>query len=399
MVDVVTDEAPLPLPLGVIADEPRGASGPGAHDSPGGSSIEALETMVLRIPTAAPEADGTLEWRATTMLIVEAVTRSGERGIGYSYTSAAAGGVVDDQLADIVVGRRPSETLQVWDAMARAVRNVGLPGIAASAISAVDTALWDLRARLAGEPLCRFIGAHRTKVPIYGSGGFTSFSERELTEQLAGWLAQGIPRVKMKIGMEDGARPDADVVRVRAARKAIGPEAELFVDANGAYTRRMAIEQAHRFAEYRVSYFEEPVPQRRLDDLKAIRAAAPMAIAAGEYSYTREDTRDLLASDAVDVVQADATRCLGVTGWMEAASMAAGHATQLSAHTAPSLHAHLGCAAPAIAHVEWFADHVRVEPMVFDGVLAPVDGYLRPDPAAPGLGLAIRRPDVDRWRI
>jgi len=399
MVDVVTDEAPLPLPLGVIADEPRGASGPGAHDSPGGSSIEALETMVLRIPTAAPEADGTLEWRATTMLIVEAVTRSGERGIGYSYTSAAAGGVVDDQLADIVVGRRPSETLQVWDAMARAVRNVGLPGIAAAAISAVDTALWDLRARLAGEPLFRFIGAHRTKVPIYGSGGFTSFSERELTEQLAGWLAQGIPRVKMKIGMEDGARPDADVVRVRAARKAIGPEAELFVDANGAYTRRMAIEQAHRFAEYRVSYFEEPVPQRRLDDLKAIRAAAPMAIAAGEYSYTREDTRDLLASDAVDVVQADATRCLGVTGWMEAASMAAGHATQLSAHTAPSLHAHLGCAAPAIAHVEWFADHVRVEPMVFDGVLAPVDGYLRPDPAAPGLGLAIRRPDVDRWRI
>ena len=399
MVDVVTDEEPLPLPLGVIADEPRGASGPGAHDSPGGSSIEALETMVLRIPTAAPEADGTLEWRATTMLIVEAVTRSGERGIGYSYTSAAAGGVVDDQLADIVVGRRPSETLQVWDAMARAVRNVGLPGIAASAISAVDTALWDLRARLAGEPLCRFIGAHRTKVPIYGSGGFTSFSERELTEQLAGWLAQGIPRVKMKIGMEDGARPDADVVRVRAARKAIGPEAELFVDANGAYTRRMAIEQAHRFAEYRVSYFEEPVPQRRLDDLKAIRAAAPMAIAAGEYSYTREDTRDLLASDAVDVVQADATRCLGVTGWMEAASMAAGHATQLSAHTAPSLHAHLGCAAPAIAHVEWFVDHVRVEPMVFDGVLAPVDGYLRPDPAAPGLGLAIRRPDVDRWRI
>lgn len=399
MVDVVTDEAPLPLPLSVIAEEPRGASGPGAHDSPGGSSIEALETMVLRIPTAAPEADGTLEWRATTMLIVEAVTRSGERGIGYSYTSAAAGGVVDDQLADIVVGRRPSETLQVWDAMARAVRNVGLPGIAASAISAVDTALWDLRARLAGEPLCRFIGAHRTKVPIYGSGGFTSFSERELTEQLAGWLAQGIPRVKMKIGMEDGARPDADVVRVRAARKAIGPEAELFVDANGAYTRRMAIEQAHRFAEYRVSYFEEPVPQRRLDDLKAIRAAAPMAIAAGEYSYTREDTRDLLASDAVDVVQADATRCLGVTGWMEAASMAAGHATQLSAHTAPSLHAHLGCAAPAIAHVEWFADHVRVEPMVFDGVLAPVDGYLRPDPAAPGLGLAIRRPDVDRWRI
>ncbi len=399
MVDVVTDEAPLPLPLGVIADEPRGASGPGAHDSPGGSSIEALETMVLRIPTAAPEADGTLEWRATTMLIVEAVTRSGERGIGYSYTSAAAGGVVDDQLADIVVGRRPSETLQVWDAMARAVRNVGLPGIAASAISAVDTALWDLRARLAGEPLCRFIGAHRTKVPIYGSGGFTSFSERELTEQLAGWLAQGIPRVKMKIGMEDGARPDADVVRVRAARKAIGPEAELFVDANGAYTRRLAIEQAHRFAELGVSYFEEPVPQRRLDDLKAIRAAAPMAIAAGEYSYTREDTRDLLASGAVDVVQADATRCLGVTGWMEAASMATGHATPFSAHTAPSLHAHLGCAAPAIAHVEWFVDHVRVEPMVFDGVLAPVDGHLRPDPAAPGLGLAIRRPDVDRWRI
>ena len=181
-------------------DGPRVASFPGT-DPPDGSSIAELETMVLRIPTAAPEADGTLEWRATTMLIVEAVTTSGARGIGYSYTSAAAGRVVGDQLVDVVVGRRPSEALQAWDAMARAVRNVGLPGIAAAAISAVDTALWDLRARLAGEPLFRFLGAHRAEVPIYGSGGFTSASERELTEQLAGWLAQGIPRVKMKIGM------------------------------------------------------------------------------------------------------------------------------------------------------------------------------------------------------
>lgn len=392
----MTEETPHPLRM--PDDGPRVASFPGT-DPPDGSSIAELETMVLRIPTAAPEADGTLEWRATTMLIVEAVTTSGARGIGYSYTSAAAGRVVGDQLVDVVVGRRPSEALQAWDAMARAVRNVGLPGIAAAAISAVDTALWDLRARLAGEPLFRFLGAHRAEVPIYGSGGFTSASERELTEQLAGWLAQGIPRVKMKIGMEGGTRPDTDVVRVRAARTAIGPQAELFVDANGAYTRRLAIEQAHRFAEHGVSYLEEPVPQRRLDDLKAIRAAAPMAIAAGEYSYTREDTRDLLASGAVDVVQADATRCLGITGWMEAASMAIGHATPFSAHTAPSLHAHLGCAAPAIAHVEWFADHVRLERMVFDGVLSPVDGCLRPDPAAPGLGITIRRPDVDRWRI
>jgi len=384
---------------GIPADEPRVASGTDSNDPPDGSSIAALDTMVLRIPTAGPEADGTLEWRTTTMLIVEAVTESGSRGIGYSYTSAAAGVVVAEQLVEVVVGRQPSEALQAWDGMARAVRNVGLPGIAAAAISAVDTALWDLRARLAGLPLFRFIGAHRTEVPIYGSGGFTSASERELTEQLTGWVAQRIPRVKMKIGLQGGTRPDADVARVRAVREAIGVEAELFVDANGAYTRRLAVEQAHRLAEHGVSYFEEPVPQRRLRDLRAIRAAAPMAIAAGEYSYTREDTRDLLASGAVDVVQADATRCLGVTGWMEAASMAAGHATPFSAHTAPSLHVHLGCAAPAIAHIEWFADHVRVESMVFDGVVSPVGGYLRPDPSAPGLGLAIRHQDVEQWRI
>ena len=384
---------------GIPADEPRVASGTDGNDPPDGSSIAALDTMVLRIPTAGPEADGTLEWRTTTMLVVEAVTESGSRGIGYSYTSAAAGVVVAEQLVEVVVGRRPSEALQAWDGMARAVRNIGLPGIAAAAISAVDTALWDLRARLAGLPLFRFIGAHRTEVPIYGSGGFTSASERELTEQLTGWVAQRIPRVKMKVGLQGGTRPDADVARVRAVREAIGVEAELFVDANGAYTRRLAVEQAHRLAEHGVSYFEEPVPQRRLLDLRAIRAAAPMAIAAGEYSYTREDTRDLLASGAVDVVQADATRCLGVTGWMEAASMAAGHATPFSAHTAPSLHVHLGCAAPAIAHIEWFADHVRVESMVFDGVVSPVGGYLRPDPSAPGLGLAIRHQDVEQWRI
>jgi L-alanine-DL-glutamate epimerase-like enolase superfamily enzyme len=263
----------------------------------------------------------------------------------------------------------------------------------------VDIALWDLRARTLGQPLSRTLGVAREEVPIYGSGGFTSYSESELQEQLAGWVAQGISRVKMKIGTDWGTQPDVDVARVRAARHAIGPDAELFVDANGAYSAARAIAQARRFADEGVTYFEEPVSSDHLDQLAVVRAHTPMAVAAGEYGYDPWYFRDMLRAGAVDILQADATRCLGVTGFMEAANLAHGFAVPFSAHTAPTIHAHVACAVPAIAHVEYFHDHVRIENLLFDGAPQPVAGCLRPDFARPGLGLELKRQDAERFRI
>ena len=361
--------------------------------------VKALETSVYRIPTDRPEADGTLAWEATTMVLVQAVADGGLKGLGFTYASRAAAVVVDELLEEAVRDCPIDEVGQAWARMVRAVRNAGRPGIAATAISAVDVALWDLRARAAGLPLFRLLGPRREAVPIYGSGGFTSYTEAELAEQLGGWVAQGIPKVKMKIGKDWGTKPDEDVARVRVVRQAIGAEAELFVDANGAYSPKQAIELAHRFAESGVSYFEEPVSSDHLEQLAFVRQHVPMAVAAGEYGYDPWYFRDMLGAGAVDILQADATRCLGITGFLEAGSLAHGFATHFSAHTAPSIHAHAGCAVPEIAHVEYFHDHARIEQMLFDGAPRPEGGYLRPDPGRPGLGLELKRRDAERFKI
>ncbi|HEY7063900.1 MAG TPA: enolase C-terminal domain-like protein [Chloroflexota bacterium] len=361
--------------------------------------VARLETTVYCVPTDRPEADGTFAWDSTTMVLVEAVADSGARGLGYTYGAAAAAPFIRDSLSRAVVGCPVDDVRRAWGAMIALVRNVGRPGIAATAISAVDVALWDLKARVAGQPLFRLLGPHREAVPIYGSGGFTSYSVAELQEQLGGWVAQGIPRVKMKIGTDWGTRPEADAARVQAAREAIGPDAELFVDANGAYTVKQAIHQAQRFAEQGVSYFEEPVSSDHLEQLALVRQHVPMAVAAGEYAWDPWNVRAMLQAGAVDIQQADVTRCLGITGWLEAAEITHGFATPFSAHCAPSLHAQVGCAAPALAHVEYFYDHQRIERLFFDGAPEPEKGALRPDPTRPGLGLDLRHPDVARWQV
>ena len=362
-------------------------------------AVQRIDTHVYRIPTERPEADGTIAWEATTLVLAEVVADSGQRGLGFSYAAAAAARLIADTLAPAVVETPVHQVGAAWEKMVNAVRNAGRPGIAAHAISAVDIALWDLKAKVAQLPLFRLLGTHREAVPVYGSGGFTTYTEAELAEQLAGWVGEGITRVKMKVGKGWGTRPEDDVARVRAAREAIGTEAELFVDANGGYTAKQAVRQAHRFAQFDVSYFEEPVSSDHLQQLAFVRQQAPMAIAAGEYGYDPWYFRDMLRAGAVDILQADVTRCLGVSGWLMAADLAYGFDIPLSAHTAPALHAHVACAAPQIAHVEYFFDHARIEQMLFDGAPRPVQGMLRPDPERPGLGLALRRGDAEQWRV
>jgi L-alanine-DL-glutamate epimerase-like enolase superfamily enzyme len=361
--------------------------------------VQRLEVSAYRIPTDRPEADGTIEWNTTTLVLVEATSDSGVRGLGFTYASRGAATVINELLAEAVVGKSVEQVGVAWSAMVGAVRNAGRPGIASTAISAVDIALWDLKARMLEQPLFRLLNVYREKVPVYGSGGFTTYSERELAEQLAGWVVQGIPRVKMKVGKDWGTRMQEDLARVKVARRAIGDDSELFVDANGAYTSKQAVEMAQRFAEHNVSYFEEPVSSDHLDQLAFVRRHAPMQIAAGEYGYDPWYFADMLRAEAVDVMQADVTRCLGITGWLEAAALAHSFAVPLSAHTAPSIHAHVGCAAPQLAHVEYFYDHARIEEMLFDGAPRPQAGYLQPDCQRPGLGLDFKRADAEKWHV
>jgi len=358
--------------------------------------IEKLSLAAYRIPTDAPETDGTYEWDSTTMVIVE-LHAGGKSGLGYTYADTATAKLIDDHLRHVVVGREAMSIQECWDAMVHSIRNLGRPGICSMAISAIDTALWDLKARLLELPLVKMLGQVREKLPIYGSGGFTSYTIDKLCEQLGGWAKQGMSMVKMKIGRD----AKADVERVGAAREAIGKGVDLFVDANGAYSREQALAQTKDFSEFNVTWFEEPVSSDDLEGLRSIRHQAPdgMEIAAGEYGYDLFYFERMLNAGAVDVLQADATRCAGFTGFLQAAKLCDARRVPLSAHCAPALHLHVGCATLAMRHAEYFHDHVRIETMFFEENIAPVDGALTPDLSRFGIGLTLKRKDAEKFAI
>ncbi|MFX1675821.1 enolase C-terminal domain-like protein [Paraburkholderia sp. A2WS-5] len=360
------------------------------------SPVSNLRVQAYTIPTDRPEADGTIAWRATTLVVVHA-DALGQTGIGYTYAHASATALIAGVLADAVRQHDLHDIGRINLEMQRAVRNLGRPGHAARAISAVDAALWDLKAKVFGVPLVALLGAQRESVPVYGSGGFTSYDLDTLARQLRGWVEQdGCQWVKMKVG----SQPGDDPARVAAARRAIG-DAGLFVDANGAYALKQAQRLAAAFDAQGVQWFEEPVSSDDRRGLAALRAALPpaMALAAGEYACTADDFRALLETHAVDVLQADASRCCGITGFLQADALCDAWHIPLSAHCAPALHLHAACAAKRVEHIEWFHDHARIEAMLFDGTPRLQDGRIAPDLARPGCGLALRHADAKRYAV
>jgi L-alanine-DL-glutamate epimerase-like enolase superfamily enzyme len=360
------------------------------------SSITDGAVSFYTIPTDAPEADGTLEWDSTSMVLIQLQCGS-VHALGYTYADAATAVVARKLLKDIVSGSDPFRQAETLQAMLRHIRNLGETGVAMMAVSAIDNALWDLRARLLDLPLVSLLGQVRTGIPVYGSGGFTSYSNKQLSNQLGGWAARGFSMVKMKIG----SHPEKDPARVRTARKAIGEDCRLFVDANGAYTVAQAIDLAGKFAEEDVRWFEEPVSSDHLVGLNQIRQRAPagMDIAAGEYGYTTWYFRSMLDAQAVTVLQADCTRCGGISGFLDAAALCWAHNVPLSSHCGPSMHMHVCCAVPRAIHMEFFHDHARIEHMFFDGFCEPVKGCMIPDLSRAGMGLELKKKDASRFQV
>lgn len=358
--------------------------------------IDHVGATAYTIPTDGPESDGTLDWDATTLVLVR-INAGGNCGIGYTYADTATATLIRDKLAPMLYGRDALAVGARWQDMVVAIRNLGRPGICSMAISAVDTALWDLKAKLLNISLAALLGCVRDSIPVYGSGGFTSYSEERLTQQLAGWVESGMQYVKMKIGRE----PRQDLARVRAAREAIGLGPDLFVDANGAYDRKQALAFAQDFSQYRVAWFEEPVSSDDLGGLRLLRDRAPpgMAISAGEYGYDLMYFRRMLEAQSVDVLQADATRCGGVTGFLGAAALCEAFNVPLSSHCAPALHLPLCCAARQAVHLEYFYDHARIEQMLFDGTSAPHKGMLAPDLTRPGLGIEFKSQEARCYEV
>ncbi len=362
-----------------------------------GPKVESLTAHAFTIPTEQPEADGTLEWQSHTVVLVEAAA-GGRTGLGYTYSHAGAADVVRTKLADAVVGGDAFGVGAAWSAMWGAVRNLGQTGLAATAISAVDVALWDLKARLLEQSLVDTLDHVHDATPIYGSGGFCNYTDDQLAEQVSGWVEQGIPRVKIKTGRE----PDRDIQRLEVARKAIGESVELFVDANGAFTRTDALAWAGRYADFGVRWFEEPVTSDDLAGLHLLRDRAPggLDIAAGEYGWNLPYFQRMLDAEAVGCLQADVTRCGGISGFLRVAALCDARTLDLSAHCAPQISAQVCTAAWHLRHLEYFHDHNRIEHLLFDGCLEPQPpGVLSPDRDRPGCGLAVKWSDVEQWRV
>jgi L-alanine-DL-glutamate epimerase-like enolase superfamily enzyme len=363
------------------------------------ATIDDVMVSIYTFPTDQPEADGTLAWSDTTMVIVE-VRGGGQVGLGYTYGAAACGPLIEQVLSVAIRGRAVLDVDGAWEAMVRTTRNLGRPGVVSCAISAVDTALWDLKSKLLGVPVCRLLGVIHDAVPIYGSGGFTTYDDARARLQLEQWV-QGwrLPRVKIKIAESWGGNVKRDLARIAFAREVVGADVELFVDANGGYTRKQAIRVARAMADDDVTWFEEPVSSDDLVGLKEVRDQVLPDVTAGEYGYDLTYFARMVAANAVDCLQVDVTRCGGITEWVRVAAVAAAAGLQVSGHCAPNLHAHVAASVPNLRHLEYFHDHARIEGMIFDGALDPTGGALRPDQSRPGLGLELKRADAEPFRV
>jgi L-alanine-DL-glutamate epimerase-like enolase superfamily enzyme len=365
----------------------------------GGALVKSVSSRTFTVPTDQPEADGTLSWHATTMVTAEIVA-GGVVGLGWTYASDACRVVIEGLLAEIVADRDVLDIPACHEAMVRACRNLGRPGVVSCAISAVDIALWDCKARLLNVALADLFGRCADDVTLYGSGGFTTYDEASARAQLEQWVGEWeFDRVKIKIGEHWGTSPERDLARARFARHVIGDGVELFVDANGGYTRKQAVRIGRELdVSAGVTWFEEPVSSDDLIGLSQIRQQLPIDVAAGEYGYDEAYFARMVAAQAIDCLQMDVTRCGGYTSWLRSAALAAASGLDISAHCAPNLHAHVAISVPRIRHIEYFHDHSRLEGLLFDGVLDPQGGRLRPHRGSLGHGMTLREGEAEKYR-
>ena len=370
-------------------------SGPSPCEE-GGPTIDTVSAAAYTIPTDQPEADGTLAWDSTTM-VCATVTAGGASGLGWTYAPPAAARVIDELLGPEVVGRPSFAIAGAGHRMRTAARNAGVSGVIIYALSAMDVAMWDLKARLIGIPLIDLLGRAREEVPVYGSGGFTTYTPERLDEQLHSWLAAGVAAVKIKIGEDWGGRVDRDLSRVRQVRDVVGEGVEVFVDANGGYRRKQAVRVGRALQDLGVRWFEEPVSSEDKDGLRQISMMLDLDVTAGEYAGDLHEFRRLC--EVIDCLQVDATRCGGISGWMRAAALAASYDLDVSGHCAPYLHQAAAAATTNLRHVEWFHDHVRIEQRFLEGAAPVVAGALPAYGPGPGHGLALKEVDLAPYRV
>jgi L-alanine-DL-glutamate epimerase-like enolase superfamily enzyme len=356
--------------------------------------IDDVQTEWLRVPISPPIADATHVLQFMDLLITE--IRAGETCgssymLSFDYGSALLKGLVDQELKRYVLGCPADDIRAVYQRNLAATEYIGREGLAMWGIAAIDTALWDLLARRLHVPAAVLFGRCHDAVPVYGSGGWISYSDEKLADEIARYIARGFAGVKIKIGSPDENR---DIERVRSVRQALGPDRKLMVDANQGLTLERAVRFARRVEYCELDWIEEPFPKDDVDSYRRLASATAIPLAAGEREFGVEPFRRIVVAHDVSVLQPDLMRAGGVTGWRTIACLAESHHLRIAPHFYREYDVHLAAAQPnliAIESFDWLDDLVEHPFEVREGKA------LVPD--RPGFGVTFRRDVIDEFRF
>ena len=362
--------------------------------------ITDVKTTFIHIPHLETIKDATIRHPTPgrSQCYARILTDEGIEGLGFGDGGRASQTLINDSLKPILIGQDPLCIEKLWDDMFWRLRGVGRKGLAFAAISAVDTALWDLKAKRFGVPLYQLLGPYTDSVPIYGSGGWTHFSIDELVAEQVGYAERGMKSVKLKVGKDFGTSEKEDIQRLAAVRDAVGDDVEILIDANNGYYAKQAIRMARAFEPYRVGWFEEPVLADDIDGLAAVAAAIDIPVATGEHEYTKFGFRELIARGGADIVQPDVGRVGGVTEWMKVAHLAHAYNLPVAPHAFQLVHLHVACATPNLRIVEYLGVNEDFDKLMYTDFPEPVAGMWSPYPDKPGLGLELNPEAVEKYR-
>lgn len=359
--------------------------------------ITRISSEEYRWPRHKPISNGKHTYTHTGVCFVKVETDAGVTGVGLSTGGAIVRAAID-QFARQLVGEDPIDVERLWHTM-WIPKLSGRRGMTTRAISGIDIALWDLRAKVANMPLYKMLGGFRDRMPTYIAGGYYEPGKglKELAAEMADNVAMGARAIKMKIG---AVSINEDVERVKTVRQAIGPDVKLLVDANCAYRHWEAIRIARRIEDYDIYWFEEPVAPDDYEGHRKIAAATSIPIATGENEYTRYGFRDLIEHNAAAILNADANILGGVTEFMKVAALAQAHDLDIAPHGAQEVHIHLVTAIANGLILEFYRD--TVDPMwgkIYSQTLRlNNDGTVSP-PDAPGLGVDPIYENLAQYRI
>ena len=354
-------------------------------------AIKDIKVHLVSAPITAGFSDATRKVETIGFTIVRVTTDQGLEGIGVTYHEVggeATKVLIEKNFAPRLIGADPLATEVIWRDFTQYLRGIGRKGLMFCALSAIDIALWDLKGKIFGLPLYRLLGGNKSEVPVYASGGWTSYADDELVEEITGMVRDGYQMVKFKVGVEGGHNIRRDVRRVAAVRDAVGPEIGIMLDANNCWDAATGVQFANRVRDLDIMWLEEPVPADDIPGLARFRRGTDIPLATGEHEYTKFGVRDLILGEAADIIQVDGARAGGYTEMLKIAALTEAWNLGFAPHAMENIQAHLVSAVPNALFLERLLMFEEITASVFKDVPVPVNGMM-PIPDKPGLGLEL----------